>query len=160
MKTWIRRSLIGLFGLFGAVAVFGGVAACSGHGHPSHEWHAMSDADATQMKARLVDKAASRLDLDGTQKQRLAVLADRLQDQHKALIGGGGDPRAALQALVAGPQFDRARAQALLAAKTQAVQERGPAVVEALADFYDSLRPEQQQRLRELTTKRQHGWHR
>ena len=65
----------------------------------------------------------------------------------------GGQPRAELQALIAGSSFDRAKAQALVDGKTAAVRDKAPAVVTAMADFYDSLKPEQQQQLREMLAK-------
>jgi Spy/CpxP family protein refolding chaperone len=152
MKTWIKRTL---FGLFATGALLGGLAACS-HGVHRHGWHAMSDADMAQMKTRLVDRAASKLDLDEAQKAKLAVLADQMQAQRKAFIGNTADPRADLQALVSGPTFDRAKAAALIEGKVGAVQTQSPAVVAALADFYDSLKPEQQAKLRSFMDKRGH----
>ena len=62
--------------------------------------------------------------------------------------------------VLAGNTFDRARAQALLSQKTEAVQSQGPKVITALADFYDSLTPEQQQQVRERLEKRHDWWSR
>lgn len=143
MKTWIKRSLIGVVG---AAVLFGGFAA---YAHRQSGWHAMSTADLAQARTRVVDKVAERMDLDAAQKAKLGVLADQLLAQRQALMAGG-DPRAQVQALVAGNSFDRAAAQALLDGKTQAVQAGGPALIAAFGDFYDSLQPEQQTKLREL----------
>ena len=145
MKTWIRRTLIGLAA---AGALLGGLAACS-HGHQRGP---MSEADIVQLRERFIDRATSKLDLDAAQKARLATLADALQAQRSALMAGG-QPRADLQALIAGSSFDRAKAQALVDGKTAAVRDKAPAVVTAMADFYDSLKPEQQQQLREMLAK-------
>jgi protein CpxP len=152
MKTWIRRSLIGLAT---AGALLGALAACS-HG-PRHGHGAMTEADIVQLRTRFVDRAASKLDLDAAQKARLATLADALQAQRAALLAGG-NPRTELQALVAGTSFDRARAQALVDGKTTAVRDKAPAVVNAMADFYDSLKPAQQQQLRDMLAKGRPGW--
>ncbi len=149
MKPWIKRSLAGLFG---AALLFTGIGAVWAHRH-AQGWRSMSEADIAQMKTRFVDRAASHLDLDAAQKQRLQVLADTVQAQHQALRGGT-DPRAELQALVAGPSFDRAKALALLQDKTAAVQSQGPAVVTALADFWDGLNAQQQQKLRDMMDRR------
>ena len=62
------------------------------------------------------------------------------------------------QALVQGDKFDRTRAQLLLEDKTRAIALHSPEVVSALADFYDSLRPEQQKTVREMSERR--GWFR
>ena len=150
MKTWIRRTLIGLAA---TGALIGGLAACS-HGHHRGP---MTDADIVQLRERFIDKAASKLDLDTAQKARLATLADALQAQRSALmpggVGGASQPRVELQALMAGASFDRSKAQALVDSKTAAVRDKAPAVVAAMADFYDSLKPAQQQTLREMLAK-------
>lgn len=45
---------------------------------------------------------------------------------------------------MAGDKFDRAGAQALLSKTASAIETRSPEVIAALADFYDSLDPQQQ----------------
>lgn len=152
MKTWIRRTLIGLAS---ATVLLGGLAACS---HGRHGHGPMSEADVVQLRERFIDKASSKLELDAAQKARLATLADALQAQRAALMAGGANPRSELQALVAGSTFDRARAQALVDGKTAAVRDKAPAVVSAMADFYDSLKPAQQQQLRDMLAKSRRGW--
>ncbi len=146
MKPWIKRTLIGLVG---ATALFGTVAAFSRHHWHAHGWHAMSEEDAARLQARMVEKAGRKLDLDEAQRARLGVLADRLREQRNALVGPAPNPRAELQALVGGPTFDRERAARLVQDKTAALQARSPEVIAAVADFYDSLRPEQQAKVRE-----------
>lgn len=155
MKRWIQRTLIAVFG---ATALLGGVAAWAQHRH--HSWQNMSEQDAAAMKARMVDKVAQRLKLDDAQKTRLNALADALRAQHQALRAGGADPRAEIQSLVAGNTFDRAKASMLIESKLAAVRTQSPAVVTAAADFYDSLRPEQQAQVREFMARRgQHRGH-
>lgn len=149
-NRWIQRSLITLTA---ATVLVGGLAACSHRHGPG----SMSEADIGQMRERVIAKAERELSLDAAQKAKLAVLADALQAQRSALMAGGAQPRAELQALVAGTTFDRARAQALVEAKTGAVRDKAPAVVNAMADFYDSLQPAQQQKLREFMD-RGRGW--
>jgi len=153
MKTWIRRTLIGLAA---TGVLLGGLAAIS-HGHHGHHGHGrMSDADIVQLRGRLIDKAGSKLDLDAAQTARLATLADALQAQRSALLAGGADPRTELRALIAGTSFDRSKAQTLVDGKTAAVRDKAPAVVTAMADFYDSLQPAQQQKLRDMLARGRH----
>jgi len=162
MKTWIKRSLIGVFG---ASLLFGGAFAFANH-RMHHHRGMMSDADIAQMRGRIIDKVSRELALDSAQQARLNSLADAVQAQRAALrapaIPGAvaaSNPRAELQALVAGPQFDRSRAQAVLDAKTAAVHDKAPAVLAAAADFFDALKPEQQQKVRELMARGgHHGW--
>ena len=78
------------------------------------------------------------------------MLAEKLHAQRLALMGDKPDPRADIQALVAGERFDRARAQTLVAEKTAALTSQSPEVIAAMGDFYDSLNPAQQQKVREF----------
>ena len=153
MKTWIKRSL---YSLVGASIVLGGLSAC---GHNRHGYGSnMSAEDQAQMRGKLVERVSSKLDLNADQKQRLNVLADKLQEQRAALVGKTTNPRADAQALIAGDKFDRSRAQALVTEKTAAITGKSPEVITAMADFYDSLTPAQQTKVREAMQKGRHGW--
>jgi Spy/CpxP family protein refolding chaperone len=154
MKRWLKTTLVGLFG---TAVLVGGLSAC-GHGGPRGDW-AMGGPDSTQMRERMLERATRELKLDDAQKQRLAVLADKVQAQRKTLMGTT-DPRTELQALVAGPTFDRAGAQALVEAKTAALRSGSPEVIAAAGDFFDSLSPAQQQQVRSFMAERGHGHHR
>ncbi len=151
MKPWIKRTL---YGLFGATFVLGGLTAC---GHHRYDYGSMSAEDQAQMRTKIMDRVASKLDLNAEQKQRLAVLADKLQEQRTALAGKTSNPRAELQALVAADKFDRTRAQALVSEKTAALNSKSPEVIAALADFYDALTPAQQSKVREAMQQGHHG---
>ncbi|MDQ2780460.1 MAG: Spy/CpxP family protein refolding chaperone [Pseudomonadota bacterium] len=150
MKRWIKRTLVG-----GAVAtlLFGGGLAA--YAHRQH-----GDWNSAEMQARMVDRVGSKLDLDAAQRGRLATVGETLRAQRQALMAGS-DPRTELQSLISGPSFDRARAGALASAKLTALQTGSPAVIDALADFYDSLNPKQQAQVREFMASRgHHGEHR
>lgn len=152
MKLWTKRTL---FALLGASLLAGSLSACSsGHGWRHGE---MDGERMTEMRGKALERVGSKLALDAAQKQKLEQLADTLQAQRKAFVGDTANPREALQALVAGPSFDRAGAQALVEAKVRAVQAGSPQVIAAMGDFYDSLRPEQQGQVREMMAKRR-GW--
>ena len=153
MKTWLKRTLVVVFG---TTVLVGGLTAC-GTNHHRGGW-AMNDADITKMRERFIDRAAKELQLDEAQKAKLGQVADAMKAQRDALRAGGSDPRAEMQALVAGTQFDRAKAQALVDAKTGAVRDKAPQLVGAMGDFYDSLKPEQQQKLRDLMARGGHRW--
>jgi len=157
MTPWIKRNLKrSLIGLFSGAVLLGGLAACSHH--RMHDG-AMSDADIAQMRERFIDKASRELSLDEAQKTKLGLLADAIKVQRAALMAGGANPRSEMAALVTGPQFDRARAQALIDAKTGALRDKAPTVVAAMADFYDSLQPAQQQKVRDFMARGHgHGW--
>ena len=152
MKPWIRRTLLGLFG---ASVALGALTAC-GHRYEHHGWNASPEEHA-RWRGKMLDRVASKLELNAEQKAKLAVAADKLHQQRTALRGAT-DPRAEVQKLVAGTKFDRSRAQALVAEKTAAVSAASPEVIAALGDFYDSLNPQQQAKVREFMERRRHGW--
>ncbi len=153
MKTWIKRTLIGLFG---ASILLGGLAAC---GHRHHGWGGaqVSAEDAAKWRERLLERASKELALDDAQKQRLGVVFDKMREQRNALVGSTTNPRAELGALIGGERFDKARAMALVDEKTNAMRSASPQTIAALAEFYDGLKPEQQQKLRDFMNKRGHG---
>jgi Spy/CpxP family protein refolding chaperone len=155
MKTWTRRTL---FALFGTTIALGAAAAGSRYcGH--HGWNASAE-ERQQFRERMVDHVAKRLDLNADQKQKLASLADKLQQQRAAMAAGTPDPRAAVRGLVAGDKFDRAKAQALLNEKTAALNAGSPEVIAAAGDFFDSLGPAQQAQVREFMEHRRGWWRR
>jgi periplasmic protein CpxP/Spy len=158
MRPWIKRTL---FGVFGASLALGALTGC-GHRYGHHgDWQNMSAEDQAKVREHMLGRVASRLDLNEEQKKKLSVLADRLQEQRQALRAQG-DPRTQVQALVAGDKFDRAKAQALVTEKTSAINGKSPEVIAALGDFYDSLNPTQQAKVREFMQRGRHGgwWHR
>ena len=145
MKPWIKRSL---FGIFGASILVGGLTAC---GHRHHDYGAsMSTEQYTQIRSKVVDRATSKLELNADQQKLLNVLADKLYEQRTTLMGQAKDPRAEVKSLVAVDKFDRARALTLITEKTTAMQAKSPEVIAALGDFYDSLNPAQQQKVRDF----------
>ena len=156
MKPWIKRTL---FGLFSASLLVGSLTACANryHGHGA----GMSPEQSAQMRDKMIDRVAGKLDLKPDQKTRLTTLGDKLHAQRIALMGQGADPRADFAALMAGDRFDAARAQALVNQKTAVLQAGSPEVIAALADFYNSLNPAQQQKVREFMEQRRgHAMHR
>ncbi len=157
MRPWIKRTL---YGLFGATIVLGGLAACGfrGEHHGEHHGGHGSAEDHARFRGKMIERVSGKLDLNADQKAKLGVLADKLQEQRTALVGKTVNPRAEVEALVAGDKFDRARAQALVAEKTAAVSGKSPEVIAAAGDFYDSLTPAQQTRVREFMQGRSRWW--
>lgn len=121
----------------------------------------MTDAQRAERRDRMVERVTQRLQLDAGQQQRLRTLLDTLQAQRQAVMPDGRAPRDELKGLIAGPQFDRSAAQTLLDGRLSAVRGAGPQVIAAFGDFYDSLRPEQQQQVRAFLERGGHaGWRR
>jgi len=153
MRPWIKRTL---FGLFGATVLLGGLTACAYRG--GHErFSSMTSEQQAEFRKRAVDRVASRLDLNADQKARLDTLAAKLHEQGQALRGGT-DPRTEVRSLIAGEKFDREKAQAFVGGKMAVVNAKSPEVIAAFGDFYDSLSPAQQAKVRDFLDRRHHGW--
>ena len=152
MKTWIKRSLIGLTAV---TLVLTGLTACGSRGDHARGW---SDDRITEMRGKAIEKISDKLELNTDQKAKLGVLADEMIASRKAFKGNSADPRVEMRALVAGEKFDRTKAQTMLDQKTQVVQANGPKMLSAFGDFYDSLTPAQQQQVRAKMDRRGHSW--
>ena len=76
MKTWLKRTLVVVFG---TTVLVGGLTAC-GTNHHRGGW-AMNDADITKMRERFIDRAAKELQLDEAQKAKLGQVADAMKAQ-------------------------------------------------------------------------------
>lgn len=116
--------------------------------------------DAAQ-KAKLVTlmdtmhaKRAAMMAANGGQPGQGKVHGQGDMKGHEGHGGAGGMggpgmmPRAEMQALIKGEKFDRAGAQALVDQKAGAMRAAAPDVITAMGDFYDSLKPEQQAKVR------------
>ena len=155
LRRHVKRTLMGALT---ATVLLGGLAAC---GHQPHDFGASMSAEQYASKRdKMVDKVAGKLDLNADQKKLLTVLGDKMFEQRTALIGQTPDPRAEMKALVAGDKFDAARAQALINDKALAIQTKSPEVIAAMANFYNSLNPVQQQKVRDYMDGRGHWFHR
>ncbi|MFN9745940.1 MAG: Spy/CpxP family protein refolding chaperone [Betaproteobacteria bacterium] len=156
MKTWIKRTLIGVAA---AATLLGGFAAYAHREHsrlagPYAAWKPVSAAEAAPLQGRLIERAARRLDLDAAQKARLAALAERLRETRNAAVTTSADPREEFRAAIAGPTLDRGRVNTLVQAQLAMAGAQSPALINAAADFYDSLRPAQQAELRAMLARR------
>lgn len=118
----------------------------------------MSAERMSELRGKAVLRISSKLELDEAQKAKLNLLADKLEAQRSLLAGTGAGPRADVASLLGEGRFDRARAQTLLDEKTRAVQAMGPEIIAAMGDFYDSLNPQQQAKVRERLQGRHGHW--
>ncbi len=120
------------------IGLVGGAAAIGKHKFGSHEKR------AGYVAAYIADE----LDLDSTQTQALDVLKDRILTARQNVKA---DPiREEAMALLSADAFDRAQALDMINAKTAAVNEQAPELVNALGDFLDTLNSEQKQEIVEI----------
>jgi periplasmic protein CpxP/Spy len=153
LKFWSKRAVIGLFS---GVVVLGGLSACAHRPPGSGAQH--TAADVAKFREKMIERVSTQLELNADQKQKLGVLAERLQEQRMALRGQSSDPKAEFQTLISGDKFDRSRAQALVGEKTAAISTKSPEVVAAMGDFYDALNVSQQQKVRDFMQRRGRHW--
>ena len=174
----LKRSLFGLVGVGLVVGLsacghtpFGGEGRGEGRGDRGEHHMGMgmghhgqpTEADMQKHRDRMVERATTELSLDTAQKAKLVTLIDTVHAKRMAMVaakadaksdakggmnGGGMVPRAEMHALLKGDKFDRAGAQALVDQKANTLRTSAPEVITAMGDFYDSLKPEQQAKVR------------
>ena len=127
-----------------------------GHHHHFHHGHGRFDGDAADLVELLADRISQRLDLNAEQEARLARLLAAAQQQRQALRRDVLVPE--LRDLLAEATLDREAARLLLSERIAAVQAAAPALIDALADFFDALDAEQQQVLRFMLRFKRRGW--
>ncbi|MEO8443736.1 MAG: hypothetical protein ABI567_01890, partial [Gammaproteobacteria bacterium] len=115
MQSWVKKTLIGVFG---ATLFVSSLSSCTRSPHGSGP---VSDERVAEIRGKMIERVSGKLDLNEPQRQKLGVLADEMIALRTALRGNHTQPRTEMTALIAGKQFDRARAQALLDEKTEAV---------------------------------------
>jgi len=120
------------------VGLVGGAAAIGKQKFGSHEKRA----------GYVAAYVADELELDATQSQALDVLKDRILTTHQTIKDGS--VRDDAMALLTAENFDRAQALEMVSAKTAAINEQAPDLVNALGDFLDSLNAEQKSEITEM----------
>jgi Spy/CpxP family protein refolding chaperone len=134
-STTLRRPFFGFCG----ESRLGGKRGCG---------RSLSPEQRAERRDRMVERAANKLQLNAEQKPLLARLFDAISAQRQAMVGQTTDMRAELRSWFTGSNFDTARAQTLIDDKAHTLQSQSPAVLAALAAFFDSLNPAQQQKVR------------
>ena len=106
----------------------------------------------------MIDRVGSRLDLDDAQKAKLGALADQLRAQRQALVGRHrpAQPRSSRWWRATPSTAPRPRPSST--ARRRRFKRKSPELIAAVGDFYDSLRPEQQQKVRDFMSRGHHGW--
>jgi periplasmic protein CpxP/Spy len=142
MSITLKRTLLALLSA-GCLAT-----AIASDGH-----HSSRHGDRMEHQQKMVERFASKLDLNASQKDKLKALSEALSKQRQIMHGDNG-LKSEMLGLISGNKMDRNKALELAQSKTRAMQEAAPLVVNASADFYDSLNPEQQAKVREWMEKR------
>ncbi len=101
---------------------------------------------AERMRARVAEKLA----LDDAQKLKFAQFAEQLQQQRGAHKEQHATTRSEALSLLERPTLDRDKALRLFEARKQALGASGREMIDAFAEFSDSLKVEQRAKLKAM----------
>ena len=93
---------------------------------------------------RITQSSTKKLDLNETQKASLNTLKEELLSTRQAMKSNREADFSILQELLSQSRFDQERANTAMDSHIQEISSRAPGVISAVADFWDSLNPEQQ----------------
>jgi len=143
MKTFIIVALITV-----SLLVFGGMAFAKYRGGCSSP-----DGRMGWMAGRI----SSQLSLDAPQQERLSDLLNRFSGLRQDLRLTREQGRDEISRLISAPRLDRDQARSMLEQRQELLSQKGPEIIEAVAEFTDSLNPEQREQLVAWMNSRRHG---
>ena len=118
----------------------GGVAACA---------HRIHSASPEERGAWVVEKVSKKLELNAAQKSKLVELKNEVIAVRKSMRSDREQNRAELLAMLKQPTLDRQKVNSMVQQKIDQASQHTPLVVDALANFYDSLDDTQRAELAE-----------
>ena len=136
MKPKTKRTLL----IVAGTSLVLTISACAGK---------FSHRDPEQRAAWFVEKVTDELELNTTQQASFKTFVDEMLDSRKAMDTKRTQSRQTIMELLSQPKLDRAKSLTLVQDHIKTVQTRAPKLVNAFADFYDGLTPEQRKELRE-----------
>ncbi|MFK7994489.1 MAG: Spy/CpxP family protein refolding chaperone [Granulosicoccus sp.] len=98
---------------------------------------------------RMVSKIVKKLDLDEQQSSALVLLQEELRETRELMRANPDTDGQTLGDLIGAETFDQGAALEMITVRTTALQNQGPELVAAAAQFFDSLNAEQKQQLSE-----------
>lgn len=128
-----------IVGILSAVGIAVAVSAC-GHGFRHH--------GPGDYAVRHIEKLGKELKLNEAQTARLNTVSETLRKGGETMRNKHAEKQKQMLALLDQPKLDLQRALGLVQQTTRDINEHAPEMI-AMGDFYDSLTPEQQQKLRE-----------
>jgi Spy/CpxP family protein refolding chaperone len=132
-----------------------GAVGAAGVAWAKHKGYCSADGRMHHMTERV----GRKLDLNEDQLGRLEIFAETLKGMRKELRDHRGAMKDRVAGLLSAPMLDRDRAVALIDERYQSMGDNKQAMVDAFADFSDSLNPEQRSQLAGLIGDRMmHRW--
>ena len=131
--------------ILGAVGIAVAVAGC-GHGYRHHE--------PGDYAVRHIERLGKELNLNEAQTAKLNAVTETLRKGRDTMRAKHDEKQKEVLALLDQPKLDRQRALGLVQQTTRDINDHAPEMIAAMGDFYDSLTPTQQQKLREEVKER------
>lgn len=134
----------------GALLLIGSFTACS-HKYKDPEYRA----------GKMVSIVAHKLELNEMQKGKLEKLSERMLHARKTMREGISSNKDEIGNLLSQATLDEKKILGMVSEHTRMINRQAPEIVSAMADFYNSLNPEQRTELREHIDKmhQRHGHH-
>ena len=142
MRTKIACVVLGVFTVVGTAFAYGGK-----HG------------GGEKRIDRMFERVAKKLSLDVGQQDKLTAAKQAAVAYSEAMRENKQAMRESVAAIVAGDTLDQSLAQQHFNEKADAMRDKSPAMVAALADFYDRLNSEQQAEVRKVLEKKSQRKH-
>lgn len=98
----------------------------------------------------IMRRLSRRLALSPGQRIHLLYLRERILLLHNEVCGGWDYQKGKLPGLLEGESINRKQALRLAGVPVAMVSDSLPTLVDAMADFYETLNPEQRARVREI----------
>ena len=130
------------------VGISGSVFAYGKHNH----W-GFSAEDKAEF---ITERVTKKLDLDEIQQGNLKVLSGEILALMSEMRAERETHKAQIEAMLAEPVLDQAKALNLIQSKTSQINNKAPTVIASLAAFLDSLSLEQKTQLQGFVSKRMH----
>ena len=118
-----------------------GVAACN---------HGMYHGSAEERGEWIVQKVSKELELNETQRTRLAEVKDEFLDMRSTMRSDRAQMQQEVLAMLQQPTLDRDRVSTIVNQKIATINSRSPDIIDAIGNFYDSLDDSQRAELREF----------
>ena len=123
--------------------------------------HGMHFGTAEERGEWMLQKVSKELELNAIQQDKLVKLKDEFLSLRTELRDDRVQLRTDVLAMLQQPTLDRDKANAIVNGQLATINARSPAIVDAVANFYDSLDDMQRSELRELIQhKIEHRYHR
>jgi len=135
VKHTIRNSILAIL----AVVIIFGFSACG---------YRFYNSSLEEKAEYFSEKITKKLELTTQQNEKLQVLKGQLLALAKKMRQAKQQNHEALLGVIANEHFDREAANKMLTEKSREISIQGPPIIAGVADFYDSLDSNQQQKIR------------